>query len=540
MPPSSPPEPTVPADNMRVALAYITGAPEKLFDASVDTALWVWEAIQGDFNQDRSTGQIAFDAAVSMVPLVDQVCDMRDLVANCRELQKDHSNTWAWVGLCLTLIGLFPVLGSLVKGVLKIFFLFIRRSGGHAVEQAVDEAMTWVITLLRKKEVVKYWRGMKWGQVFQTLADAIKKVRNQIDVLRLLHAFDRGIALLNTLLGKVKYVPGAAAKAEQTLNMVKAVRLQANAHIGKALQPIRDALDIVIRRLEMEHLMQHRAILNTVNVHFHGGLPEARAVKLMRDAKPLPGWLSRGEPGLFKPLNPDLYIDEVNKRAALGFPRLDDKQMRTFAEGMVAAELKGPLRLYRIIGPGSVASAQDWVTEAVFKQIMDSANPKSAWRKYLAVWPDWNVNGQFVVYELKAGETLKVWKGPAASQVKDGEMELGDRYLEGGWEQIKFDSKFIRNSAGESTAEAFDTLTYYRVDRQTGRMEPAPDMNYERYKNLSSEEQEFYECLREKINHPAISGPFDTAWGMTDFDTQLNNVRLGLPNLPGQVTEFKK
>ena len=84
------------------------------------------------------------------------------------------------------------------------------------------------------------------------------------------------------------------------------------------------------------------------------------------------------------------------------------------------------------------------------------------------------------------------------------------------------------------------TLTYYRVDRQTGRMEPAPDMNYERYKNLSPQEQEFYECLREKINHPAISGPFDTAWGMTDFDTQLSNVRLGLPNLPGQVTEFKK
>ena len=540
MPPSSPPEPTVPADNMRVALAYITGAPEKLFDASVDTALWVWEAIQGDFNQDRSTGQIAFDAAVSMVPLVDQVCDMRDLVANCRELQKDHSNTWAWVGLCLTLIGLFPVLGSLVKGVLKIFFLFIRRSGGHAVEQAVDEAMTWVITLLRKKEVMTYWDALKWGQVFKELADAIKKVRNQIDVLRLLRAFDRGIRALDTLLGKVKYVPGAAAKAEQTLNMVKAVRLQANAHIGKALQPIRDALDIVIRRLEMEDLMQHRAILNTVNVHFHGGLPEARAVKLMRDAKPLPGWLSRGEPGVFSPLDPKDYVDTVNDRIAKGFPHLEENQIKTFAKGLEAVELVGPLRLYRIIGPGSVASAQDWVTEAVFKQIMDSANPKSAWRKYLAVWPDWNVNGQFVVYELKAGETLKVWKGPAASQVKDGEMELGDRYLEGGWEQIKFDSKFIPNSAGESTAEAFDTLTYYRVDRQTGRMEPAPDMNYERYKNMSPEEQEFYECLREKINHPAISGPFDTAWGMTDFDTQLNNVRLGLPNLPGQVTEFKK
>lgn len=62
---------TTEADDFRVALAYVTAAPEKLFDASVDTTLWLWEAIQGDFNQDRSTGQIAFDAAISMVPLVD-------------------------------------------------------------------------------------------------------------------------------------------------------------------------------------------------------------------------------------------------------------------------------------------------------------------------------------------------------------------------------------------------------------------------------------------------------------------------------------
>jgi hypothetical protein len=68
------PSSTVPADSMRVALAYVTDAPEKLFDAGVDTALWLWEAIQGDFNQERSTGQIAFDAAISMIPLVDQIC----------------------------------------------------------------------------------------------------------------------------------------------------------------------------------------------------------------------------------------------------------------------------------------------------------------------------------------------------------------------------------------------------------------------------------------------------------------------------------
>ena len=31
---------------------------------------WLWEAVQGDFNDNRSTGQIAFDAAVSIIPVV--------------------------------------------------------------------------------------------------------------------------------------------------------------------------------------------------------------------------------------------------------------------------------------------------------------------------------------------------------------------------------------------------------------------------------------------------------------------------------------
>jgi hypothetical protein len=531
---------TTPADESRTALAYITGAPEKLFDASVDSTLWLWEAIQGDFNQDRSTGQIAFDAAISMVPLVDQICDIRDLIANCREIQKDQSNTWAWVSIGLTLIGMFPVLGSLVKGVLKIFFLFIRRSGGNAVAKAVDEAMTWVITLLRKQEVMKYWRKLRWGNVFEELANSVKKVRDQVQLGPLLQAFDNSIALLTDLLGNLQYVPLVKAKAQETLEMLNAVRLLANSHLEKAVKPIQDALDVIIRRLEMENLVQHRAVLNTMNVHFRGGLPEAQAVSLMRKAEPPPAWLSKGKPGEFLPLKPDDVIPVVNTRIAQGYPKIDDDQIKSFALGMKAVELIGPQRLYRVVSPSGVASANDWVTEAVFNQIKESTDPKAAWRKHLAVWPDWNVNGQFVIYELKAGETLKVWKGPAAAQVKPKAAELGDRFLEGGWEQVKFDSSQVRNASGESIGKAFDTMTYYRVDRKTGRMELDPAMNRPIYNALSPEEKVHYECLRDKINHPVISGPFDTRWGMTDFDAQLNNVRLGLPALPGQLTELKK
>jgi hypothetical protein len=85
-----------------------------------------------------------------------------------------------------------------------------------------------------------------------------------------------------------------------------------------------------------------------------------------------------------------------------------------------------------------------WVTEAVFKKLQNAPDPKAAWREYLAVWTDWNPDGQFVIYDVKAGETLNVWRGAAASQKKDA---LPGRFLKGGEEQIVFnvERKDVRN-----------------------------------------------------------------------------------------------
>lgn len=84
---------------LREALAFVTEQYKNVTDGSKNVVEWLWEAIQGDFNQERTTGQIAFDTAISMIPGVDQVCDVRDVVANCKQINDDTSNTWAWVGL---------------------------------------------------------------------------------------------------------------------------------------------------------------------------------------------------------------------------------------------------------------------------------------------------------------------------------------------------------------------------------------------------------------------------------------------------------
>lgn len=525
------------ATQMRDALAWVTQDQAAARNPDKSTWTWLWEAIQGDFNEERSTGQIAFDAAVSMIPIVDQVCDVRDLVANCRAIAQskdDESTRWHWVALVLTLIGLFPSFGSLVKGVLKIFFLFVRKHGANKVGEAVDAAMTWVITFLRRPDVQAYMRAKKIDEVFKWLADQIKQVRGKVNKGQVLAAFDKAIQVMQGLLEKVTWMPGVGAKAKATIEMVQNVRKQADKMIEPAIKPVQHVLDRIVQRLEREQLAYRSAIVNANNVHFRGGLPETTAVQLMKKL-PRPKWLTEGQDLKWKSLNPKDEIGRVQSKVKEGWPALTDGNIKSFHK-MTAKEITGPARLYRIIAPNSRAMSDCWVSEEVFKRIQSSPDPRAAWRQYLGVWPDWNGNGQFVIYDVKPGETLKVWRGPAASQVKPG---LPEASLDGGWEQIVFNVP--RGHAHN------DTMRFYELGggKGTRLQKPMSQAEYDQAKAGMNEAQrkafdEQHIGLREQINHPNISGPFDTGWGyFDDFAVEALPDRIGLPSLAGQTTTVR-
>lgn len=84
-------------------------------------ANWVWGVIQGDFNEDATTSQIIVNTIITMIPVVDQVGDVRDVAAILYRMiwKEEYNDKLAWIALFITLIGLVPTLGSLAKGVLK-------------------------------------------------------------------------------------------------------------------------------------------------------------------------------------------------------------------------------------------------------------------------------------------------------------------------------------------------------------------------------------------------------------------------------------
>jgi hypothetical protein len=80
-------------------------------------------------------------------------------------------------------------------------------------------------------------------------------------------------------------------------------------------------------------------------------------------------------------------------------------------------------------------------------------------------------------------------------------------------------------------------MRYYTLNGGKGnRLQNA--ITQEQYFQLSREEQQRYVGLREAINHPNISGPFDTGWGYTDFGGAGLGERIGLPSLPAQTTKL--
>jgi hypothetical protein len=79
---------------------------------------------------------------------------------------------------------------------------------------------------------------------------------------------------------------------------------------------------------------------------------------------------------------------------------------------------------------------------------------------------------------------------------------------------------------GGSNADMGKPMTQNQVNQATASMN-------------QSQKKAFFDShlsVREKINHPNISGPFETGWGYTEFDGAGMASKIGLPNLPGQTT----
>lgn len=445
------------------ALAWFTApvndAIKKGKETAADIAEWLWVVLQGDFAEDQTTAQIVTGTVISMIPFVDQICDVRDICANATKIKEDSNNPWAWVGLILTLIGLFPVLGSLFKGIFKVILAPIRRfmlkpatkglkfTGGNIyklAEPAIESGITELNKFLARPAVKKAIKNAKITNIYKATASKIRQVKSMLTKQALLSVFDKLIGYLRDTVKFIdKYASKAiGAKARQMLQTVIDVRNLANQKLGEFLKPVQDFLERLAVRIEKESNQAFKATTNIKNIHNFKKVGTDAELKSVLNHKP--NWVDVAAKEKYTALKKspkilDGYPDISNSSKSYPlkgkFDTFHDLEPIDLPEGTI---------LYRVLDPSSYDNSICWMRESEYKKLKSKAD----WRRYFAVFASWNHNGEMVKYRVPKGG-LKVWEGPAASQTfknSAGKVEKVNSkdeifVLEGGGIQIVLDPK---------------------------------------------------------------------------------------------------
>ncbi|WP_099609771.1 PAAR-like domain-containing protein [Vibrio coralliilyticus] len=133
-------------------------------------ASWIWGVILGDFNDDASVEQIIANTALTMIPVVDQAADVRDLSANVMTLldEAERDKPENWLALSLTLIGCIPTFGSAVKGTCKVAL-----KGGKGTSK---DTLLAVLRGLGKGDPEKFLRTLDWMDYAKQASNIISDV----------------------------------------------------------------------------------------------------------------------------------------------------------------------------------------------------------------------------------------------------------------------------------------------------------------------------------------------------------------------------
>ena len=426
--------------DLQNALAFYEPAPSDAYSGIEGKWLWLWEVLQGDFHENPSTAQSVTGTLLFMIPIVDQLGDVRDLVANCRKINKDSSDTWSWVALILTLIGLFPTLGSLLKGCLKVLVLHVRKYIFKTLKPlpridvaALDQAMLLLSRHLDNPLVRKVLASMKIYNPYQYLAGKLSELNKSLTVSGLLARLDELMQVARQLFDSVmRFGPEALrGRVDRAWTSIVAVRNKADEGLANALRPAQDYIDQVINRLRVEGDNAYRARPGN-NTHVLGNRQDAELELIKREK---PEWVYIGKDSKYPALSE--LPENAMRNIADGWPDISPVSKNTALKGaftsfdktMQAVEVLPGERLYRVIDPNSGDNSICWMREADFTALQS----KSQWRQEFAVWKHWNENGEFIVYTVPPGKPLKVWEGFAATQKLKPNF---DYKLEGGRQQI--------------------------------------------------------------------------------------------------------
>lgn len=255
---------------------------------------WLWGFAQGDFNKDQSSSQLTANVVLGLIPVVDQILDIRDLTAALRDLilyySEDDGETsgrkkkaekdgllglsdemWLWLFLFISAIGAIPILGSALKGVLKGLIMRLRGLGkgaGDLSARQLERLWSETIDLLNNFDQGKNahrWLVKQCDNMNNHIEEAAKIIKNSLEIIEkaigdceaTIKKFDQLLSneRFRYLQSRLENLRKPIARVYKNLERAKA---EINEWIGKQFKCL----------LQGKHVEPERAILNSESPNF--------------------------------------------------------------------------------------------------------------------------------------------------------------------------------------------------------------------------------------------------------------------------------
>lgn len=156
-------------------------------DENIEDIQYIFGFISGDFNKDPTVAQVIVGGLISMIPVADQICDVRDLLASVIILSDEEQRTNEnWMGLALVGIGVIPFFGSVFKTIAKLITSKVIKTKDELFK-AIEQLETYCRNLGYKPfwgDNPERWLKTKpWAEIGENAKQVLNEYLNKLQSL---------------------------------------------------------------------------------------------------------------------------------------------------------------------------------------------------------------------------------------------------------------------------------------------------------------------------------------------------------------------
>ena len=283
----------------------------QLLDENMEDIEYIFGFVSGDFNKNPTVAQVIVGGLISMIPVADQVCDIRDLLASVIILSDEKQRTAEnWTGLALVGIGVIPFFGSVFKTIAKLIISKVIKT-----KDELFKAIEQLESYSRKLGYKPFWgdnpeRWLKtkpWAEI----ATNAKQVLNQY--LGKLQSLLEMYGSRNT--AKMTGFDGLADKYAASL---KSIMAQVGQYIDDLCRQVENACHEIMGQPKLSVAGGHGTVMD---IHIGGNPNEPTKVSHTQPSNKIAfAKMKEHKVGCFDPVNTPKARANARKNIDLGHP----------------------------------------------------------------------------------------------------------------------------------------------------------------------------------------------------------------------------